>query len=130
MPRAGPEGSAPAESAAPGESVDRRGAGSPEGRQAADDPRSDAAGGKPPLSAFGVCPPDIELSCIMCGVTDAIAIINNKVVRVGQTVSNAKVIRIDQAVVELERDGRRFLIQVASPSAARPAEEEPAQPEE
>ena len=127
IPRAGPEGSAPAESAAAGEADDRRGAGPPEGRQAADDPGSDAAGGKKLLSAFGVCPPDIELSCIMCGLTDAIAIINNKVVRVGQTVNNAKVVRIDQASVELERDGRRFLIQVASKRAARPAKNEAAE---
>lgn len=81
------------------------------------------------VSAFGVCPPGIVLSCIMRGPAGPVAIINNRTVKVGQTVNDAKVIRIEQFAVELELKGRRFMIGVASPSAPAAAPQAQPQPE-
>jgi len=58
----------------------------------------------------------------MHGSGRPVAIINNRSVKVGQTVNNAKVIRISQFSVELERDGQRFLVGVSTPAARRQSE--------
>ena len=52
------------------------------------------------------------------------AIINNRCVGVGKTVRNAKVVRIGDFWVELEHEGRRFVVGVSAPKGAvAPADE-------
>jgi len=55
---------------------------------------------------------DFKLSGIMRGPDGTVAIINGRYVRVGQTVSGAKVVNIGHHSVELEADGQRLIIQM------------------
>ena len=66
----------------------------------------------------------------MRGPAGPVAIINNRTVKVGQTVNDAKVIRIEQFAVELELKGRRFMVGVASPSGSAGASQNQPEPVE
>jgi len=55
---------------------------------------------------------DFKLSGIMRGPDGTVAIINGRYVRVGQTVSGAKVVNIGRHSVELQAGGQRLIIQM------------------
>ncbi len=56
----------------------------------------------------------IRLGGIMRGADGKIALINNRSVKVGQTVNNAKVVHIGDFSVEVELDGKRYLVAISS----------------
>ncbi|MDY7009633.1 MAG: hypothetical protein SVV80_02635 [Planctomycetota bacterium] len=65
----------------------------------------------------------IELGGIMRGSDGNFAIINKRFVRVGQTVNNAKIIRIGDHSVEIELKGKRYLIGISSSRQSRTSQE-------
>ena len=56
----------------------------------------------------------LKLGGIMRGPNGKIALINNRSVRVGQTVNNAKVVHIGEFSVEVELKGQRYLVGISS----------------
>ena len=56
---------------------------------------------------------DWKLSGILYNSSSAIAIINGKSARTGDTIDNARVVQIDKNTVTLEKNGKRFTITVA-----------------
>ncbi len=56
----------------------------------------------------------IKLGGIMSGHDGKVAIINNRSVKVGQTVDNAKLVHIGDFSVEVELNGKRYLIGISS----------------
>lgn len=56
----------------------------------------------------------LRLGGIMRGSNGNIALINNRSVRVGQTVNNAKIVHIGDFSVEVELDGKRYLVAISS----------------
>ncbi len=62
-------------------------------------------------------PPGFSVSGIMSSSTDTGAVVNGQWVRVGDTVSGAKVISILPSAVELELDGERFTVGLGEDSA-------------
>ncbi len=59
--------------------------------------------------------PDIELAGIMRGPDGKVALINNRFVKVGQTVNNAKIVKIRNFSVEVQFEGQVFLIGITTP---------------
>lgn len=92
---------------------------------AAKGPGPKAVNDEEPQSAFEVAPAGLQLVGIMRGSDGWVAIINNRSVKVGMTVAKAKVTRIGQFSVELERDGRRFQIGVSAPGASQGGQGQP-----
>jgi len=64
----------------------------------------------PPVVQYGPCPPGFRFTGAIRQPTGVFANVNGKFVRVGGTVSGAKVIKIGRSSVEMERDGRRFIV--------------------
>jgi len=93
--------------------------------QAAKGPGPKAVNNEEPQAAFEVAPAGLQLVGIMRGSDGWVAIINNRTVKVGMTIAKAKVIRIGQFSVELERDGRRFQIGVSAPNASQGGQGQP-----
>jgi hypothetical protein len=75
---------------------------------------------------YKVAPEGIVVSAIMHGTDGPIAVINNQFMKVGQTVGQAKVLRINEFAVEMEEDGQRFLVSLSSGARAATEREEPA----
>ena len=67
----------------------------------------------PPRRKTKVNPGRFRLSAIMRGPGGGAALINGFMLRVGQEIDGAKIVRIDQYSVELELDGQRFTIQMS-----------------
>ncbi|KPK78912.1 MAG: hypothetical protein AMJ81_14450 [Phycisphaerae bacterium SM23_33] len=84
-------------------------------------------GGKKRASGWEVSPAGIQVSCIMRGPSGPVAIINNRLLGVGKTIDKAKIVRIEEFGVEIELEGRRFLIGVSSPGSSAPPQLEPAE---
>lgn len=75
-------------------------------------PSRPAAQAPPPAPAYRYmpCPPGITLSGVVQQPDGALANINGRFVAVGETVDGAKVVRITPLSVEMELDGKRFLV--------------------
>jgi hypothetical protein len=87
--------------------------------------------GRKTVSAFRVAPPGISVSGIIQGPEGPVAMINNRIVVVGDTVNKHKVVRIGKTSVELERDGKRFLVGISTPGArSSPVQDVPEDDEE
>jgi len=67
----------------------------------------------PPRPRPRVNPGRFRLSAIMRGPGGGAALINGFMLRVGQEIDGAKIVRIDQYSVELDLDGQRFTIQMS-----------------
>jgi hypothetical protein len=86
---------------------------SPAAPAAGGEDASTAKGQAPPAPAavqYGPCPPGFRFTGAIRQPTGVFANINGRFVRVGGTVSGAKVIKIGRSSVEMERDGRRFIV--------------------
>ena len=57
-------------------------------------------------------PTGFTLSCVLKSGTARWAIVNGEIVEVGQEVKGAKVVRISPESVEMERNGKRFLLYI------------------
>ncbi|MHC4715596.1 MAG: hypothetical protein ACYS5V_01385 [Planctomycetota bacterium] len=81
-----------------------------------------------PAAPTVVTPTGIEVNCIMRGFGKPAAIINNRLVEVGETIEGAKLVSVGEFAVEVELKGKRFQIGVTSsgapPSAPQPEEED------
>ena len=69
------------------------------------------------------CPSGIKLSGIVRHPDGILANINGRFVRVGDTISGAKVVRITPLSVEMQREGKRFLVGFSKPEAPSRTEE-------
>jgi hypothetical protein len=65
------------------------------------------------------CPPGIRCTGVFQQPTGSIATINGRFLRVGDRANGAKVVRISPMSVEMELDGKRFLVAI-SPERVRP----------
>lgn len=78
---------------------------------------------KPPSSRqpwqYMSCPPGIRCTGVFQQPTGSIATINGRFLRVGDRANGAKVVRISPMSVEMELDGKRFLVAI-SPERVRP----------
>jgi chromosome partitioning protein len=63
-------------------------------------------------------PSDLSLSAVMIGSKDGLAVINGKILQVGQSINKARVVQIVENAVELERDGKRFVLRIGVMQAA------------
>lgn len=73
-----------------------------------------APGTAPTRPAAAPAPPPVEITFSLQAVTEQdghpVAIVNGQLVRVGDTVEGARVLRIAAQEVELEKDGRRIVV--------------------
>ncbi len=74
---------------------------------------------KVPIIAVAPAWLGFKLSGIMRGPKGRTAFINNRPVRVGQTINDAKVVHIGDFSVEVELKGRRYLVGISSPPSER-----------
>jgi hypothetical protein len=65
------------------------------------------------------CPPGIRCTGVFQQPTGSIATINGRFLRVGDRANGAKVVRISPMSVEMELDGKRFLVAI-TPARVRP----------
>ncbi|MCK4624668.1 MAG: hypothetical protein KAV00_05100, partial [Phycisphaerae bacterium] len=68
-----------------------------------------------PVIALAPARLGLRLGGIMRGADGKIALINNRSVKVGQTVNNAKVVHIGDFSVEVELDDKRYRVAISSP---------------
>lgn len=66
------------------------------------------------------CPPGFDLTCILKSGASRWAIINGQIVDIGQTVNEAKVLRIFPESVEMELNGERFMLHIGQQSGQEP----------
>jgi hypothetical protein len=111
--------------ARPGE-PDRTGSAAPDNPPPAPPPRPSPPPPKPALT-HKTSVPGIQVSGIMRGPDGNMAIINNRFVRCGATVGQAKIITINQMSVEIELDGQRILLGVSTSGGGADADGPPVQ---
>ncbi|MHC4788765.1 MAG: hypothetical protein ACYS8K_06105 [Planctomycetota bacterium] len=72
------------------------------------------------------CPPGFQFTGVVQRPDGALAAINGRFVRIGSKVNGAKVVRISNSSVEMELDGKRFLVAFGREKsrAVTPEEEE------
>ena len=64
------------------------------------------------VERYQTCPPGYDLTCVLKSGGGRWAIINGRIVDIGQSVRGAKVIKIFPSAAELELNGKRFMLRI------------------